>query len=141
MSNLTNSIVRGFGMTVGRRAANSMLDSAQQPSSPVRYSNFTIWSGTILLGGFLGCIIGIFGIALMGTFGFVLSVLLGMFLMNRWYVSSNKKYDKMLVVRNEQLAKIDSIVDDIEQQYIGNKITKREYQILMKDAQKLYDKV
>lgn len=142
MSNLTNSIVRGFGFTIGKRAANSMLDSNnQQTYGKVKYNQFTIISGTIFLGGFLGCIIGIFGLLAMGNIGFYLSLPLGMFLMYRWYVSSNKKYDKMVLVRNEQIEKIDGIIENIKNDYVGNKITKREYEILMKDAKDLYKHV
>jgi hypothetical protein len=83
---LTNSIVRGFGNTVGRRAANSMLDNRQTEvtNGPIKYSTFTIISGTILLGGFLGAIIGgIFFIFVSSQISLYVGLLLGMYLRNQ----------------------------------------------------------
>jgi predicted membrane protein len=142
MSNLTSSIVKGFGFTVGRRAANSVLNSAAQSSNgPVHHSWFTVISGTVLLGGLFGFIIGVILNAFIGTFGFILGVSLGMFLMYRYYTSANKKYVALVQQRNENIKKIDAIVEDIKNQYVANQITKREYEILMSDAKKLYNKV
>ena len=142
MSNLTNSIVRGFGFTVGKRAANSLLDNRGQSSSgPVHHSGFTIVSGTVLLGGFLGVIIGAILNAFMGTFGLISGILLGMYLMYRYYISSNKKYVNMVEQRTNNIKKVDGIIEEIKNNYVSNKITKREYEILMRDAEKLYNKI
>lgn len=44
MSTLTNSIVKGFGMTLGRKAANSLVNSKH--SNVVRKSgSLTFWQG------------------------------------------------------------------------------------------------
>lgn len=128
-------------MTVGRRAANSMLNSTQQSSGPIRYSNFTKWSGTILLGGSLGLLIGALLTIPLGTFGLIGGVVLGMYLMYGYYNRSNKRFDEYVNQRVQHLEKVEGIIDNIKEQYVGNKITKREYEILMKDAQKLYDKI
>lgn len=142
MSNLTNSIVKGFGFTVGRRAANSVLDNRGQSSSgPVHYSGFTIVSGTVLLGGLFGLIIGGILNAIMGTFGLIIGLILGMYLMYRYYTSSNKKYVTMVEQRSNNIKKVDDMIEGIKNSYVSNQITKREYEILMKDAEKLYNKV
>ena len=142
MSNLTSSIVKGFGFTVGRRAANSVLNSAAQSSNgPVHHSGFTIVTGTVLLGGLFGLIIGAILNTFMGTFGVIVGVALGMYLMYRYYVSANKKYVAQVERRNEFIAKIDAIVEDTKNKYVSGQITKREYEVLLADAKRLYNKV
>lgn len=43
MNNLTNSIVRGFGMTLGRKAANRVTRGSQKVESDKNY--LTFWEG------------------------------------------------------------------------------------------------
>lgn len=43
MSNLTNSIVRGFGMTLGRKAANKVTNVGETIQSDKNY--LTFWEG------------------------------------------------------------------------------------------------
>jgi hypothetical protein len=43
MSNLTSSIVKGFGFTLGRKAANSLIDSSSK-NQVYKYSEIDCWS-------------------------------------------------------------------------------------------------
>ena len=144
MSNvLTNSIVRGFGNTIGRRAANSMLDNRQTQvtNGPIKYSSFTIISGTILLGGFFGGIIGgILFLFVSSQISLYVGLLLGMYLMYRYYVSGNKKHEIYTQEISQLKVKVREQIDLIEAKYINQEITKREYEILIKQAEKLLEK-
>lgn len=144
MSNiLTNSIVRGFGNTIGRRAANSMLDNRQTQTSngPVKFSTFTIITGTLFLGGFLGTIIGVvFYLIYSSPISVYAGLLLGMYLMYRYYISGNKKHEIYTQEISDLKVKVREQINMIEAKYINQEITKREYEILIKQAEKLLEK-
>jgi hypothetical protein len=136
MSNsLLNSMVRGFGSQVGRRAANSVINNAGKSTG--KHSGFTIVTGTVIIGGILGLLIAAILNAMIGSFGIVLGFGLGMYLMYRYYTSANTKYEERYekMVENREQALI--IIKDVEQKYVNNEITKREYEILYRDANKL----
>lgn len=142
MSNLTSSIVRGFGFTIGKRAANSMLDNRNVSNGSTKHSTFTVWFGTFLFGSFLGAIIGLvlYGMTKLDVMVFV-GLVVGYFLMYKYYISQNKKYDTKMAEMTRHKQEAEKIIKNIQQQYINEEITKREYEILMKDANQLLTKI
>jgi uncharacterized membrane protein len=154
---LVNSIVRGFGSQIGRTAAVSMINSVSNDSDNVviRTSNALsfwqvvktfLWSILMLIlavtlaaifsGGnvhsnkFMYITIGIWSFAT--------------FCIGRDYYKANKKqndyydaYNEALIKRNEAIAKLHQTIEETDTAYIDGKITKREYEVLMRRTNKL----
>ena len=151
MNTLINSVVRGFGSQIGRNIAQSSLH-------PPQYSRVGIGGlivGTIILGSMLGLVLTFISSVIMilsinyqsywGLFKLVccISFIMGPVLTYRWYINNNRKYDEWVAINIERQQHIEELKQkrkelkrEIEDNYINNKITEREYKILMKDIEK-----
>lgn len=65
------------------------------------------------------------------------------FIIGKGYYSSNKKKNELFLARYEynkniqsNIEKVESIIKETEENYISNKITKREYEVLLSKANK-----
>jgi type III secretory pathway component EscU len=151
MNILINSIIRGFGSQVGRNVAHSVLN-------PPRYSRVGTGGlivGTIILGSIVGLALTFISSIIMilsidyqshlGLFKLIccISFITGPILMYRFYTKNNIKYDEWVdanIKREQQIEELKQkrkeLKREIEDSYINNKITEREYKVLMKDFEK-----
>ena len=148
MNTLINSVVRGFGSQIGRNIAQSSL----HPPQYSRVGNGGLIIGTIVLGSMLGLILTFISSVIMilsinyqsywGLFKLVccISFIMGPVLTYRWYINNNRKYDEWVdynIERQQRIEqekqKFEKLKRQVEDSYINNKITEREYKILMKE--------
>jgi len=154
---LVNSIVRGFGMQIGRTAAASMINSVSNGSDSVvigRSSALSFWQ---VIKTFLWSILMLLlasTVAALFTGGNVQSnnfmyITLGIwsfatFCIGYDYYKANKKqndyydaYNRALIKRNEAIAKLQQTIEETDTAYIDGKITKREYEVIIRRTNKL----
>jgi uncharacterized membrane-anchored protein YhcB (DUF1043 family) len=67
-------------------------------------------------------------------------LLLGMYLMYRYYVSGNKKHEVYVQEITSLKEKLKQQMESIESKYINQEITKREYELLMNKCEKMMEK-
>ena len=144
---MLNSIVRGFGFTIGRRTADNMIDNLRQssgeyketPALSVKQIFKTImWGfGNILLSLFIGGLIS-------GFVGNQNAVIVGVifwcfatFIIGKGYYDENKKIIQSVNNYNKVLQEKERLTKETEELYISEKITKREYEVLMRKINKM----
>jgi ABC-type nickel/cobalt efflux system permease component RcnA len=143
-------MVRGFGSQIGRNIAND----AYYSSGSIRlHSKSTVFVGTLLVwclslipGAIIAAIIIVSTTSnkvinnnekqLMGIIAFIIS-LLGAWLMYRYYQKQNQQYNDNIQSRREYIATLKNKRQEIEQSYINNEITKREYEVLISKINKI----
>jgi len=148
MNTLTNSVVRGFGSQIGRNMAHSVLN----PPKYSRVGTGGLIVGTVILGSvvglvltFVSSIILILSIDYQSHWGLFKSICCisftaGPILMYKFYIKNNIKYDEWVDANIERQQQIEELKQkrkelkrEVEDNYINNKITEREYKVLMKD--------
>jgi hypothetical protein len=113
MSNLSSSIVRGFGFTIGRRAANSILNSSPSNYTPSeslltkgqQWKTFGFW----VLGFF---IVGQLHSTGVGVFWFLLGlpIVIGIFKL----INKSKIKKEQNILKENYLKEIPSLMDEVK---------------------------
>lgn len=146
---MLNSIIRGFGLTLGRKAADSMIDSfgqssegnVQSPSlSGKQIVQTILWgfvmmliSATICSFLFAANVVSKETIAI----PFIFLTALFTFVIGKEYYNTNKKRIQSLSYYNQVAQEKARLINETEELYISEKITKREYEVLMKKINKM----
>jgi hypothetical protein len=146
---LFNSIGRGFGLTLGRKAADNMIDSfgqssegnPQSPSLSGKQIVQTILWGFImmLLSSVISTFLFVANVVNKETVAipFILLTVLFTFIIGKDYYNSNKKRIQSLNHYNQVNQEKTRLINETEELYISEKITKREYEVLMKKINKM----
>ncbi len=146
---MLNSIVRGFGFTIGRRAADNMIENLAQSSG--EYKDSPSLSGkqifkTIMWAFPMMMIAGIITVFLLAGkvveeknfyIPFILLTSLFTFVIGKGYYNDNKKVIDSVNQYNKVMEEKERLTKETEELYISEKITKREYDILMKRINKM----
>ena len=146
---ILNSVSRGFGLTIGNKMANSVINNFNQPNGEYKQSpslsgkqifKTIMWSFVMFgLSAFIVSIvyqthlIGIKG-------GVVLGILLTMFftyVIGKEYYNSNVITIKSVNDYNTLQKHKEELIQQTEDSYVSEKITKREYEVLMKRINKM----
>jgi hypothetical protein len=146
---MLNSIVRGFGFTIGRRAADNMIDNFSQSSGEYKESpalsgkqimKVIGWSIvhmiTSLFLSIIPVVLGWVNESNQFYAGLVIWII-GVITFIKGYYQDNKKVIEEVNRHRVLIAEKQKLIDDVEQQYISEKITKREYEVLMKKINKM----
>ena len=151
---IINSISRGFGFSIGRRMADNVMDGIGK-SNGVYKESPSLTGGQIfktVLWGFLMFILATFIVSMYFAFTSPLKstpdfgkmvlpiILLGSFFtytIGRGYYNDNKKVIESVNTFKEVQAEKERLIKETEDSYIGEKITKREYEILIKRINKM----
>ena len=146
---MLNSIVRGFGLTIGRRAADNMIDNLGQSSG--EYKETPALSGkqifkTIMWSIPMMMLAGLITAFLLGGkvvkeenwyIPFLLMTLFFTFVIGKGYYDDNKKVIQSVNNYNKVLQEKERLTKETEELYISEKITKREYEVLMRKINKM----
>jgi hypothetical protein len=146
---MLNSMIRGFGLTLGRKAADNMIDSFGQ-SSEVNIQSPSL-SGkqivqTILWGFPMMMLAGLITSFLLGGkvvqeqnwyIPFLLMTLFFTFVIGKGYYDDNKKVIQNVNNYNKVIQEKERLTKETEELYISEKITKREYEVLMRKINKM----
>jgi hypothetical protein len=150
MKIVISSILRGFGLTLGRKAADSIIDNLKDSTEVYKKSpsltgaqifKTILWLFPMML--IAGLITGLllesniisgynqggpcFGIL---TILFTFIIAKGYYNENKYLITQSDNYNK---IKKEK----ERLIKETEEQYISEKITKREYEILMKRINKM----
>jgi hypothetical protein len=146
---MLNSMIRGFGLTLGRKAADNMIDSfgqssegnTQSPSLSGKQIVQTILWGFImmLLSSVISTFLFVANVVNKETVAipFILLTVLFTFTIGRDYYNDNKKRIQTLNYYNQVAQEKARLINETEELYISEKITKREYEVLMKKINKM----
>ena len=162
---LVNSIVRGFGSQIGRTAASSMINSVSNQSENViirRSNSLSVWQVIkTMLYTFPMFILAIIVVFLFDVFfrhnyfintkgyhpdffiTFIVTLFFTFFIAKDYYNKNKKQndyydaYNEALIKRNESIAKLHQTIDETDTAYMEGKITKREYEVLIRRTNKL----
>lgn len=148
-------MIRGFGLTLGRKAADNMIDSfgqssegnIQSPSLSGKQIVQTILWGfpMILISILLNVIIEMAIFDDTSTFDksslpigrtFLLAIFFTFFI-GKDYYNSNKKRIQIANYNNQVVQEKTRLINETEELYISEKITKREYEVMMKKINKI----
>ena len=146
---MLNSIVRGFGFTIGRRAADNMIENFSQSSG--EYKESPSLSGkqifkTIMWAFPMMMIAGLITSFLLGGkvveernwyVPFLLMTSFFTFVIGKGYYDDNKKIISQVNNYNKVIQEKERLTKETEELYISEKITKREYEVLMKKINKM----
>lgn len=146
---MLNSIVRGFGFTLGRRAADNMIENMGQSSG--EYKDTPSLSGkqifkTIMWSFPMMMLAGLITAFLLGGkvveeknwyIPFLLMTSFFTFVIGKGYYDDNKKLITQVNNYNKRLQEKERLTKETEELYISEKITKREYEVLMKKINKM----
>ena len=144
-----NSIVKGFGFTIGRRAADNMIENLAQSSG--EYKESPSLSGKQIFKTIM------WAFPMMMLAGLITAFLLGGKVVQEqnWYIpfllmtsffkldiGKGYYYDKKKVIQNVNnynkiLEEKERLIQETEEKYISEKITKREYEVLMRKINKM----
>ena len=142
-------MIRGFGLTLGRKAADNMIDSfgqssegnTQSPSLSGKQIVQTILWGFImmLLSSVISTFLFVANVVNKETVAipFILLTVLFTFTIGRDYYNDNKKRIQTLNYYNQVAQEKARLINETEELYISEKITKREYEVLMKKINKM----
>ena len=151
---ILNSISRGFGFSIGRRMADNVMNGIGK-SNGVYKESPSLTGGQIfktILWGFAMLFLATFIVSLYFAFTSPINskpdfgkMLLPIFLLGsfftyvigRGYYNDNKKVIESVNTFREVQAEKERLTKETEDLYIGEKITKREYEILMKRINKM----
>lgn len=146
---MLNSMIRGFGLTLGRKAADNMIDSfgqssegnIQSPSlSGKQIVQTILWGFPMML---ISSVISSFLFAAnvvnkeTVAIPFILLTILFTFVIGKDYYNTNKKRIQSLNYHNQVIQEKTRLMNETEELYISEKITKREYEVLMKKINKM----
>lgn len=145
MKTVINSIFRGFGLSLGRKAAESIIDNFKD-SAEVSKKTPTL-TGAQIFKTFLwlfpmmmiaGLITGLLlesniisGYNQGGTCFGILTILF-IFIIAKGYYNENKNLIIQLNNYNNVKQEKERLIRETEERYIAEKITKREYEVIMK---------
>jgi|688.fasta_scaffold1395092_1 hypothetical protein len=146
---MLNSIVRGFGLTIGRRAADNMIDNLSQSSG--EYKSSPSLSGKqifkTILWSFMSMILAIFITSFLFAMEavdeknvyipFLILTLLFTFVIGKGYYDDNKRVIDRVNTYNKTIKEKERLTKQTEELYVSEKITKREYEVLMMKINKL----
>jgi hypothetical protein len=144
-----NSIVKGFGFTIGRRAADNMIENLAQSSG--EYKESPSLSGkqifkTIMWAFPMMMLAGLITAFLLGGkvvqeqnwyIPFLLMTSFFTFVIGKGYYDDNKKVIQNVNNYNKILQEKERLIQETEEKYISEKITKREYEVLMRKINKM----
>jgi len=146
---MINSIVRGFGFTIGRRTADNMIENFGKSSGEYKQSpslsgkqimKVIGWSivhmVTSVFLSIIPVILGLVEEKNQLTAGLVFWIF-GVVIFTKGYYDENKKMIEQVNVHNAYIEEKERLTQDTEKLYISEKITKREYEILMKKINKM----
>lgn len=146
---MLNSIIRGFGLTIGRRAADNMIDSfgqssegnTQTPSLSGKQIVQTILWGFIMMiiSSVISSFLFVANVVNKETIAipFILLTLLFTFVIGKDYYNGNKKRIQQWNYHNQAAQEKARLMNETEELYTTEKITKREYEVLMKKINKM----
>jgi len=146
---MLNSIVKGFGFTIGRRAADNMIENLGQSSGEYKESPSLSGKQVLKVMGWsiLHMITSLFLSIIPVALGWVKESnqfyaglviwIFGVLVFIKGYYQENKKVIEEVNRHRELLAEKEKLTEEAEQQYISEKISKREYEILIKKINKL----
>ena len=146
---MLNSIVRGFGLTIGRRAADNMIDNLSQSSG--EYKSSPSLSGKqifkTILWSFMSMILAIFITSFLFAMEavdeknvyipFLILTLLFTFVIGKGYYDDNKRVIDRVNTYNKTIKEKERLTKQTEELYVSEKINKREYEVLMMKINKL----
>lgn len=142
-------MIRGFGLTLGRKAADNMIDSfgqssegnIQSPSLSGKQIVQTILWGFLmmLISSVISSILFVANVVNKETVAipFILLTILFTFVIGKDYYNTNKKRIQSLNYHNQVIQEKTRLMNETEELYISEKITKREYEVLMKKINKM----
>jgi hypothetical protein len=149
MSNLTSSIVKGFGFTIGRKAADNVIENLSKSSGEYKQSPSLSGKqimkviGWSILHTITSLFLSIIPVALgwvkesnQFTAGVVIWVF-GVLVFINGYYTENKKIIEQVNRYKAVIDEKEKLTQETEQLYISEKITKREYEVLMKKINKM----
>lgn len=150
MKTVISSIFRGFGLTLGRKAADSLVDnfkdSTEVPKNTPSLTGAQIFKTFLWLFPMMmiaGIITGLLlesntisgynqGGTCFGVLTFVFT-----FIIAKGYYNENKNLITQLDNYRKLKQEKERLLRETEEQYISEKITKREYEILVKRINKM----
>jgi len=144
-----NSIVKGFGFTIGRRAADNMIQNIGKSSG--EYKKTPSLSGKQILKvigwSILHIITSVFLSIIPVLFGLVDETnqfnagvviwIIGVVTFINGYYQDNKKIIKAVNDHNSIIEEKNRLIKEVEDLYISEKITKREYEVSLKRINKM----
>jgi hypothetical protein len=143
---ILNSITGGFGFRIGSNLANSLMSSNGSSTIVVKDKaslsfwqviKTILWSIPMLLIAFIiAAITTTIGSTASGIVTFTLWILFT-FIIGYQYYTNNKKAIEWYNNRNNLITQAQNIIDETEKSYIAGRITKREYEVLIKKANKI----
>lgn len=146
---MLNSITRGFGFTLGRRAADNMIENLSQSSG--EYKETPSLSGkqifkTIMWAFPMMMLAGLITAFILAGkvveeknwyVPFLLMTSFFTFVIGKGYYDDNKKIISQVNKYNKVIQEKERLTKETEELYISEKITKREYEVLMKKINKM----
>jgi magnesium-transporting ATPase (P-type) len=146
---MLNSIVRGFGLTIGRKAADNMIENLGQSNGEYKespsLSGKQIWK--VIGWSIIHIITSLFLSIIPVVLGWVneknqfqagvVIWIIGVLTFINGYYQDNKKVISQVNARRVVLEEKERLIYETEELYISEKITKREYELLMKKINKM----
>jgi hypothetical protein len=149
MSNLTSSIVKGFGFTIGRKAADNVIENLSKSSGEYKQSPSLSGKqimkviGWSILHIMTSLFLSIIPVALGWVqeknqfYAGLVFWVIGVITFINGYYTENKKVIQQVNAYNTLIQEKERLTQETEDLYIQEKITKREYEISMKRINKM----
>jgi hypothetical protein len=150
MKIVISSILRGFGLTLGRKAADSIVDNFKYSTEvPKKTPSLTgaqifktfLWLFPMMMiaGLITGLLLESNTISGYNQGGAVFCILtfIFTFIIAKGYYNENKNLITQLDNHRKAKQEKERLIRETEEQYISEKISKREYEILMKRINKM----
>lgn len=149
MKIVISSILRGFGLTLGRKAADSIVDNFKYPTEvPKKTPSLTgaqifktfLWIFPMMIAGLItGLLLESNTISGYNQGGACFGILtfIFTFIIAKGYYNENKNLITQLDNYSKAKQEKERLIRETEEQYISEKISKREYEILMKRINKM----
>jgi hypothetical protein len=146
---MLSSITKGFGFTLGRRAADNMIENLNKSSGEYKESpslsgkqifKTIMWAfPMMMLAGLITAFL-IGGKVVEEQNGYIPFLILTSFftfVIGKGYYNDNKKIISQVNNYNKIHAEKERLTQETEDLYISEKITKREYEVLMRKINKM----